>query len=65
MFSFDAQRHHFDDRDAPRFQMGEPDLAHGQRQLSDRVPPYKGDFDPSDPESQFADLGLSQAQAMG
>jgi len=65
MFSSHAQRHHFDDGEFPRYQMGEPELTDGQRQLSDRVPAYKGDVDLFESGSQFSDLGLSQVQALG
>lgn len=65
MFSFDSRQHHFDDGDAPSLQMGERDRTYCQRQLSDHVAPYKGDFDVMESDSQFADMGLSPAQAMG
>lgn len=65
MFSFDSRKHHFDDVEAPLYQMGETDLAHSQRQLADQVPSYKGDADWSDTDFQFVDPCLQQSQAMG
>jgi len=62
MFLFDS---HFDEDEAPRWQMGEADLPGHQRQQADDLPPYGSERRRRAEERQFADSAFSEPQALG